>query len=55
MVFTAFQLGQTSSSAPDVGKARASAVRIVTLLDRKKEVPLDADGPGLKPVGGAKS
>ena len=56
MVFTAFQLGQTTSSAPNVSKAKVSAARIVTLLDRKKP-PVDSefpDGPGLIPVGGAK-
>ena len=54
MVFTAFQLGETTCSAPDVSKARVSAARIMTLLNRKKEPPLDTefpDGPGIKPVG----
>ena len=48
MVSTAFQLGQTSSSAPDVGKARVSAAGIVTLLNRKEQQP------GFQPVGTAK-
>ena len=63
MVFTAFQLGQTSSAAPDVDKANVSAARIKALLNptdaessrrtRLRPISVDADSlvvPGLKPV-----
>ncbi|XP_048881343.1 ATP-dependent translocase ABCB1 isoform X28 [Brienomyrus brachyistius] len=38
IVFTAVNVGQSSSFAPDFAKAKASAQRILTLLDRKPEI-----------------
>ena len=50
MVFTALQIGQASSLAGDVSRAKLSAARIIALL--RHEPPIDTESPdGLKPVG----
>ncbi|XP_043920640.1 ATP-dependent translocase ABCB1-like [Protopterus annectens] len=38
IVFTAMNIGQTSSFAPDQAKAKVSAYRIIKLLERKPEI-----------------
>ncbi|XP_048881352.1 ATP-dependent translocase ABCB1 isoform X32 [Brienomyrus brachyistius] len=49
IIFTAMNIGQSSSFAPDFAKAKASAQRILTLLDRKPEIDIyseKGDMPG---------
>ena len=51
VIFGAFGVGQASSFAPNYAKAKLSANRIYSLLDREPEI----DGystDGLKPVSG---
>jgi len=53
VVFTALQIGQASSLAGDVSRAKLSAARIIALL--RHEPPIDTESPdGLKPVGNLK-
>jgi ATP-binding cassette subfamily B (MDR/TAP) protein 1 len=50
IIFGAFSLGRESQMAPDYGKAKSSAARILNLLD--KEPLIDSySTKGLKPVG----
>ncbi|XP_048881335.1 ATP-dependent translocase ABCB1 isoform X26 [Brienomyrus brachyistius] len=49
IVFAAMNIGQSSSFAPDFAKAKASAQRILTLLERKPEIDIyseKGDMPG---------
>nr|GEV03851.1 ABC transporter B family member 11 [Tanacetum cinerariifolium] len=53
MTLAAFSVSQSSSFAPDTGKAMSSAVSVFTILDRKSEInPNDESGITLDTVNG---